>query len=464
MTAPEAPKTPALCIDVVTLFPEAVGSFLEAGLVGKAIDRGLVEVHCVNPRDFTQDAHRTVDDAPFGGGPGMVMTMAPVVAALESIEASRGRGHRVVLSPSGRRFDQQTARELAGRDHLVLLCGRYEGIDDRVREHYAEDCISIGDFVLNGGEVAALAVIEAVARLVEGVVSNPASIALESFAASTDVAMSDGVTLEHPQYTRPADFRGARVPEVLSSGDHPRIERWRAAVSRLRTLRSRPDLARGNGASRAVAAKELQMRISVALDLRGVSGPAVRDAALASLAGLPLSLRCLVGSPGGSPAITDETTITIDPHGTPMGKLRRRLRGSSRARIVPLELLVGPADRLPGVDNCVLSGMEELREVLLVHSAKIAQGSDVREMREFHVIFVLGPGARELADLLRGGDPPLDFVIAAPGDTPGEKTSTSGLAIGGQVIDPAHPQPPQAAGTSLVQATQQLRRILEDGA
>lgn len=236
--------------EVFTLFPDAIAGFLRGGLIGKAAQQGLVAVHCTDYRDFTSDRHRTVDDAPYGGGPGMVMKIEPVVTALESVAAARGPMHRVLLTPSGPRFDQRAARRLALMPRIALLCGRYEGIDDRVREVYADECLSLGDFVLNGGEVAALAIIEATARLVPGVMGNATSALEESH--------SDGL-LEYPHYTRPAEFRGWEVPEVLRSGDHARVARWRRAQSLARTLADRPDLigARGGltGADRSLLAE-----------------------------------------------------------------------------------------------------------------------------------------------------------------------------------------------------------------
>ena len=224
--------------EVLTIFPAAIEAFVGAGLMAKAITRELVAVHCTDPREFTTDRHRSVDDAPFGGGAGMVMKPGPVVDALEHVEAARGPMHRILLTPSAPRFDQRAAERLASHDRIALLCGRYEGIDDRVREHWVDECLSIGDFVLNGGEVAAAVIIEAVSRLREGVLGNPESIAGESFASED---WQPGVVLEHPQYTRPAEFRGHAVPPVLLGGDHEAIARWRRRVACLRTWALRPD-------------------------------------------------------------------------------------------------------------------------------------------------------------------------------------------------------------------------------
>ncbi len=225
------------CFEVFTLFPDAVDGFVRAGLLGKAVERGLVEIRTTNYRDFASDNHRTVDDAPFGGGAGMVIKPGPVVDALEHVVAQRGPLHRVLLTPSAPRFDQRAAERLSRHARIGLLCGRYEGIDDRVREHFVDECLSVGDFVLNGGEVAALAVIEAVSRLREGVLGNPDSVATESFAGG-DV----GPYLEHPQYTRPSVFRGHEVPAVLLGGNHGDIDAWRRAQARARTFALRPDL------------------------------------------------------------------------------------------------------------------------------------------------------------------------------------------------------------------------------
>lgn len=237
--------------EIFTLFPAAIEAFATAGLMGKAGERGLVRVHCTDPRTFTDDRHRTVDDAPFGGGAGMVLKPGPVVAAIESVVAARGPMHTILLTPSGARFDQRAAERLSRLDRIGLLCGRYEGIDDRVREHWVDECLSIGDFVLNGGEAAAVVVLEAVARLRAGVLGNPESVATESFAATDTSGDPDareaeswrpGVVLEHPHYTRPAEFRGHRVPEILLAGDHGRVEAWRRRTACLRTWSLRPDL------------------------------------------------------------------------------------------------------------------------------------------------------------------------------------------------------------------------------
>ncbi|PRP91762.1 tRNA (guanine-N(1)-)-methyltransferase [Enhygromyxa salina] len=229
--------------EVFTIFPAVIEAFVAAGIMARAIERGLVAVHSTDLREFTDDRHRTVDDAPFGGGAGMVIKPEPVAAALESATAARGPMHTILLTPSGPRFDQRAAERLAGEPRIALLCGRYEGIDDRIREHFVDECLSIGDFVLNGGEVAAAVIIEAVARLREGVLGNPESIEGESFAAGLgDDSWRPGTVLEHPHYTRPAEFRGHAVPPVLLGGDHGAVERWRRRSACLRTWALRPEL------------------------------------------------------------------------------------------------------------------------------------------------------------------------------------------------------------------------------
>jgi tRNA (guanine37-N1)-methyltransferase len=222
-------------IDVFTIFPDMVGDFAVRSLLGKARGRGLLDVRVHDLRATTTDRHRSVDDSPFGGGAGMVLMPEPLFTAVELAEPPRPL---FLLGPGGRRFDQPTAKELAALDGFSLLCGRYEGVDARVRDHLVDDELSIGDFVLAGGEVAAMVVLEAVGRLVPGVMGNEASAGEESF--------SDGL-LEYPHYTRPAVFRGWGTPEVLRSGDHARIARWRRAMSLRRTLDRRPDLIAARG-------------------------------------------------------------------------------------------------------------------------------------------------------------------------------------------------------------------------
>ncbi len=222
-------------IDVLTIFPEMVDGFASQSLLGRARARGLLDVRVHDLRDAADDVHRTVDDSPFGGGAGMVLMAEPIFATVERVAPPRPL---FLLGPGGRTLDQALAAELAATEGFSLLCGRYEGVDDRVREHLVDDELSIGDVVLAGGEVAAMVVLEAVGRLVPGVMGNEASAGDESFSAGL---------LEYPQYTRPAEFRGWEAPEVLRSGDHGRVARWRAAAALARTAERRPDLITARG-------------------------------------------------------------------------------------------------------------------------------------------------------------------------------------------------------------------------
>jgi tRNA (guanine37-N1)-methyltransferase len=222
-------------IDVLTIFPDMIGDFAGRSLLGKARERGLLDVRIHDIRSAATDPHRSVDDAPFGGGAGMVLMPEPIFATVEAVQPPRPLFY---LGPSGRRVDQSVVRELAALDGFSLLCGRYEGVDERVLEHLVDGELSIGDYVLSGGEVAAMVVLEAVGRLVPGVMGNADS--------ATDESFSSGL-LEYPHYTRPASFRGHEVPEVLRSGDHGRIAEWRRAQSLVRTARRRPDLIAARG-------------------------------------------------------------------------------------------------------------------------------------------------------------------------------------------------------------------------
>jgi tRNA (guanine37-N1)-methyltransferase len=226
----------ALRIDVFSLFPRLVDDFCAESLLGKARTQGLLDLRCHDIREQTSDVHRTVDDAPFGGGAGMVMRAQPIFEAVEAVDPPRPL---FLLGPGGRRFDQTVAGELAAGGGFSLLCGRYEGVDHRVRAHLVDDELSVGDVVLSGGEVAACLVIEAVTRLRDGAMGNAVSTITESFGESG--------LLEEPQFTRPAEFRGWSVPEVLRRGDHARIERWRRAQRLHRTIRDRPDLIERRG-------------------------------------------------------------------------------------------------------------------------------------------------------------------------------------------------------------------------
>jgi tRNA (guanine37-N1)-methyltransferase len=219
---------------VLTIFPEFFRGPFEHGVVDRAAKAGLIGIEIHDLRKWTYDRHKTVDDRPFGGGEGMLLKAGPIFEAVESIWPERGPGRKVILmSAQGRKFDQALARELGGFEEILLICGRYEGVDERVAEHLADFEVSIGDYVLSGGELAAAVVIDAVARLKDGVLGNGQSAVFESF--------EDGL-LDYPQYTRPADFRGWKAPEVLLGGNHEQIRRWRTAAAHAKTARHRPDL------------------------------------------------------------------------------------------------------------------------------------------------------------------------------------------------------------------------------
>ena len=218
-------------IDVLTLFPEMFAGPLEVSIVGRARKAGLLDLRVHNLRDWTHDRHKTVDDRPFGGGAGMVMKPEPIFEAVEALGGERT--HVVLLGPAGRPFTQAIAGDLAQREHVVFLCGSYEGVDERVREALVDDELSIGDYVLTNGGLPAMVIIDAVTRLLPGALGDDASAADESF--------SHGL-LEYPHYTRPAEFRGMKVPEMLLSGHHAEIEKWRAGQARQRTVERRPDL------------------------------------------------------------------------------------------------------------------------------------------------------------------------------------------------------------------------------
>lgn len=232
-------------VDIFTIFPGMLEAFFGGSLLGRAQDKGLLELRVHDLRASTTDARRSVDDVPFGGGAGMVFTPEPVFRAVERADPIRPL---LLLSPGGRRFDQAVAHELAESEGFSLLCGRYEGVDQRVVDHLCDGELSIGDYVLAGGEVAAMAVVETVGRLLPGVMGNAESAADESFTAGL---------LEHPQYTRPAEFRGHAVPAVLRGGDHARVARWRLAAALDRTTRHRPDLVAARGGLTEVEMKLL---------------------------------------------------------------------------------------------------------------------------------------------------------------------------------------------------------------
>ncbi|MDI6631337.1 MAG: tRNA (guanosine(37)-N1)-methyltransferase TrmD [Thermoanaerobacteraceae bacterium] len=245
-----------MVFDILTLFPEMFTGPFSASILKRAVDRGIIRINLINIRDYSPNRHRTVDDAPFGGGAGMVMGPEPIIRALEAVQQKRESktGPVILLCPQGERFTQALARELSREEHLVLICGHYEGVDERVRGYVTGE-ISIGDYVLTGGELAAMVVVDAVSRHVPGVLGEETAPATDSFA--------DGL-LEHPQYTRPRSFQGSEVPEVLLSGHHARIARWRREEALIRTLVRRPELletARLDAADRQFL-RELAARLS----------------------------------------------------------------------------------------------------------------------------------------------------------------------------------------------------------
>ncbi len=219
--------------DILTLFPEMFSSPFQESILARAIEKGLIEVRTINIRDFALDKHRVVDDTPYGGGQGMVMKVEPIARAIEQVKSEYPSARTIYLTPEGRPLNQEMVRQLATRDHLVLLCGRYEGVDERARELFIDEEISIGDYVLTGGELAAMVLIDAVSRFLPGVLGSDRSAEEESFFHSL---------LEYPQYTRPSSFRGHDVPEVLLSGNHQAISLWRRREALKRTWLRRPDL------------------------------------------------------------------------------------------------------------------------------------------------------------------------------------------------------------------------------
>jgi tRNA (guanine37-N1)-methyltransferase len=247
-----------MLIDLVTIFPDFFRGPLDYGILRRARETGLIAVNIHDLREFTRDKHRTVDDRPFGGGEGMVLKPEPIFECIEKLKvasrnerlAGQAKESVILLSAQGRRLDQGLAQELAGMDRLVLICGRYEGVDERVSEHLADREVSIGDYVLSGGELGAAVIVDVVTRLIPGAVGNAASTQQESFTASGAEVPADGPSstcvsgglLDYPHYTRPAEFRGMAVPEVLVNGNHDEIRRWRRKTALKKTLRNRPDL------------------------------------------------------------------------------------------------------------------------------------------------------------------------------------------------------------------------------
>jgi tRNA (guanine37-N1)-methyltransferase len=223
------------CFDILTLFPNVCAGAFTESILKKAQENRLIQVRCLNIRDWTSDKHHVTDEPPYGGGPGMVMKPEPIFAAVESIRSERS--HVILMTPAGRRFTQEVATDLSRKEHVIFICGHYEGVDYRVTEHLVNDELSIGDYVLSNGAIAAAVVVDAVARLIPGVLGDSDSARDESFSSGT---------LEHPQYTRPQEFRGWSVPEILLSGNHRAIREWRASQARQKTEERRPDLLQGS--------------------------------------------------------------------------------------------------------------------------------------------------------------------------------------------------------------------------
>jgi tRNA (guanine37-N1)-methyltransferase len=230
-----------MIIDILTIFPGMVAGPITESIIGKAIDRKLIDIRVINIRDYAADPHRTTDDRPFGGGSGMVMKPEPLVAAIGNVRENDPAARVILLSPQGKLFDQGIAFELSRLNHICLVCGRYEGVDERIRNHYVDDEISIGDYVLTGGELPALVIVDAVARLLPGVLGSNESLSEESFITGL---------LEYPHYTRPEIFENHRVPDILLSGNHGAIRRWRRQQALIRTWQRRPDLLGKNQLSR----------------------------------------------------------------------------------------------------------------------------------------------------------------------------------------------------------------------
>ena len=219
--------------DILTLFPNMFSSPFQESILGKAIQKGLMDLRIINIRDFALDKHQVVDDSPYGGGQGMVMKVEPIARAIEWARSEDPSAYTIYLTPQGRPFDQEKVRDLSSRSHLILLCGRYEGVDERVREMFIDEEVSIGDYVLTGGELAAMVMIDAVSRLLPGVLGSDQSAEDDTFT---------NALLEYPQYTRPFDFRGSSVPEILLSGNHAAVSLWRRKEALRRTAVRRPDL------------------------------------------------------------------------------------------------------------------------------------------------------------------------------------------------------------------------------
>nr|WP_276599556.1 tRNA (guanosine(37)-N1)-methyltransferase TrmD [Nannocystis sp. SCPEA4] len=434
--------------EVFTLFPDAVAGFLRGGLIGKALTRELVSVHCTDYREFATDRYRTVDDAPYGGGPGMVMKIEPVVAALEHVTRLRGPMHRILLTPAGPRFDQRVAERLAGVPRIGLLCGRYEGIDDRVREHFVDECLSLGDFVLNGGEVAALAIIEAVARLREGVLGNPDSAARDSFSlgdmSQEACSKEQGAWLEHPHFTRPPEFRGLGVPDVLLGGDHADVARWRREQAWRRTWALRPDLRPQRslpaGASLYLVAQFGQVRKDMPdrAALLAALGPLAKDAGAELLVVAPGQRPGDAGVPRAASfrSLKDLVRELRRRHGAPP-----RLVGLGPVPGLPLAAGVGPL-----LDLLAVSGPGDLSAPMVLLLPCEGTGDLAR------------PDANASQDGSTPSSQPLKGLEAAFSPViPAARRLASGLAETPSMNDSSGPQPVQEAALLVAVALAELK-------
>ncbi len=398
---------------ILTLFPEFFDSALRCGLMGKAAEDGVVSFSFVNPRDFTTDRHRTVDDRPYGGGPGMVMTLEPLCRALESLCPSDRLPGRILLpSPAGRPFDQAMARELAGKESITLVCGRYEGVDARLNDLFPITPVSIGDFVINGGETAALCVTEAVARLLPGFMGKAESADEESFSAGL---------LEHPHYTRPESFRGLDVPPVLLSGDHARIAARRRELSLAATLRERPDLLaeaplddRDAAFLQSCGRARLGRNLHVAL----VHGPVRNkkgEIGTVSLTNIDIHDIARVSRTYGLAGYHLVTPLR-DQQGLAERVLRHWREGAGSRANPDRADAMGTVDVFPDLDSVVSAAAEKhgTRPFIAATSAGWARTTSMRRMRRIldqrPVLLVLGTGsglAPEIMDRADGVLPPI---------------------------------------------------------
>lgn len=411
--------------EVVTLFPELVEAFARTGIMGRAGREGAVEIHATNPRDFTHDRHHTVDDVPFGGGAGMVLKLEPVLAALASLESARGPTRRILLTPTGRPFTQRDAERLSAFPRLTLLCGRYEGIDDRIRAD-VDEAISIGDFVLNGGEIAAMAIIEAIARLGDGVLHNPDSARDDSFTAVDGVSI--GPHLEHPHYTRPPDVHGRAVPRVLLAGDHARVAAWRTRASLVRTWTVRPELR-----PRWSVASDAPMSLWVAKGAEAMLELEVL--ATAGLAEIVFEARSPSAAEGRAPTPHPGSggASTITPRfGESLTDLRRRRRKGGRGE--PLVIVLRE-----GLTSAPVSAHDPRRDADPLAGGAVDLGEGVDQPLVNHVAPLLDLLAMDVA---RGE---LEGVAPAGPASPASRASPASAASAALGVGP----PPSQGGSVL---------------